>query len=269
MKKEKSSIATTVTHERRGKEVILSNITGNIKITGDSNQNQKRADNVGIEVTGTASVHDYLSIRGSKGTVQIEGRNAGILTPPHCDICVKVPSGTSVVLNNVGGFVTINETIGVLTISGDIPCQIFTEALHDVIMRIGSGVDVKIKRLLGRCDIIASDNAQVEVRYALISTLSATLRGTAQATFYGSARFAKFNLERQTHLHIDSVENLIERRKTRTANLSLGWVNPGRKADDEEQRRALIRQANIEMAHFISGLTTHEAVPPPLAVANA
>lgn len=158
----------------------------------------------------------------------------------------------------------ISETIEILTITGERPCQIFTEALHDTILRIGSGVSIKIKRLLGHCDIVAIETARIEVREALISTLSAKLSGNAWINMHGSARFAKLALEGHAYFHIDTVE-LAERQKDQSATLDLGCINNSYRKVDEAQRRASIYKANAEITNFIQGLLP-DVMPPPLAV---
>lgn len=176
-----------------------------------------------------------------------------------------MPSGIVVKIENVSGSVVIGETVEALTVIGERPCQIFTEVLHGAAFRIGAGVDIKVKRLIGHCDIIASEYAQVEIRDAVINTISATVRSNAHVDIYGSARFARINLERHAYLHIDTVD-YIERQKDQSATLNLGWVS-SRKVN-EDQRRALVRQASTEMALFIKELMP-DVIPPPLTAIAA
>ena len=45
------------------------------------------------------------------------------------------------------GRYVISETVEILTVIGERPCQIFTEVLHDAILHIGAGVDIKNSRV--------------------------------------------------------------------------------------------------------------------------
>lgn len=261
--KEKENMATTVNHGRRGNNLHIKGVTGNIKIVGQHvTGRSKHIDSIDIEVTGIAESHDRLQIYGKKGTVHIISRE--IATHPQYDITISIPSGVSVKLEEVSGTVLISETVEILTVIGVRPCQIFTEVLHDAILHIGAGVDIKIKRLLGHCDIIANENAKIEVREAFVSNLLATISGDAQVDMHGSARFAKLVLRRHAYFHIDTVE-LVERQKDQTSTLELELVENHK--IDGGQRRAFICQANTEMAHFMQR-TLSDTIPPPF-VANA
>lgn len=261
--KEKENMATTVNHSRRGNNLLIKGVTGNIKIVGQHvTGRSKHIDSIDIEVTGIAESHDRLQIHGKKGTVYIISRE--IAAPPQYDITISIPSGVSVKLEEVSGTVLISATVEILTVIGVRPCQIFTDVLHDAILHIGAGVDIKIKRLLGHCDIIANENAKIEVREATVSNLLATIGGNARVDIHGSARFAKLALKRHAYFHIETVE-LVEHQKDQTATLKLDLVD-NRKID-EGQRRTFICQANTEMAHFMQR-TLSDTIPPPF-VANA
>ncbi len=262
--KEKENMATTVNHGRRGNNLHIKGVTGNIKIIDQhvTGRNSRRTDAINIEVTSTAESHDHLQIHGKKGTVHIISQE--IATPPQYDITISIPSGVSIKLEEVSGTVSISETVEILTVIGERPCRVFAEVLHDAILHIGADVDIKVKRLLGHCDIIADKNAKIEVREATVSNLLATIGGDAQVDMHGSARFAKLVLRRHAYFHIDTVE-LVERQKDQTSTLELELVENHK--IDGGQRRAFICQANTEMAHFMQR-TLSDTIPPPF-VANA
>lgn len=256
--KEREGISTTVTHRRKGNYLVIEHITGNIRITSQGLRASELAkDAILIDATGSTHAHDHLKINGSKGKVTISGQNAQLMTP--VDLQIAVPSGISVQIRNVIGAIMITETIEVLTVANTHPCQIFTELLHGAIFQIGHDVDIKVKRLLGHCDIIAEENAKVEVREATISTLAANINGDAQVNLYGSVRFAKLDLKRQAYLYVGLIEEFVSQRKDKQATLDYGRIG-SRHADDDAKHRALIRQADEDMKRFLST---------PLPAANA
>ena len=59
--KEKENMATTVNHSRRGNNLLIKGVTGNIKIVGQHvTGRSKHIDSIDIEVTGIAVSHDRL-----------------------------------------------------------------------------------------------------------------------------------------------------------------------------------------------------------------
>lgn len=258
MKRREEGISTTVAHRRKGNYLIIEHVTGNIRITSQGLRTSELAnDTILIDATGSANAHDHLQIKGSKGKVTITGQNAQLMTP--VDLQIAVPSGISVRIGNVIGAIMITETIEVLAVANARHCQIFTELLHGAIFQIGSDVDIKVKRLIGHCDIIAEENAKVEVREATISTLAANISGNAQVNLYGSVRFARLDLKRQAYLYVGLIEDFVSQRKDKQATLDYGRIG-SRHADDDAKHRALIHQANEDMQHFLSA---------PLPAANA
>lgn len=257
MKKEKENLVTTVTHSRKGSIVNLKNISGDVKVLGQrpSGHKSKGSDTVEIEVTGTAKTHDVLQIKGTKGRVDIIGQE--ILTP-HCDLRIYVPSGISLWIENVSGIITISETVETLAIMNRCPCQVFTETLHSAMFHVGKDVDIKIKHLVGYCDIAASSNAQIEVRDAALSVLSVVADGNAKIDLYGTARFAKTDLSRRSRLHINMVD-CIESHKDPTAQLDVSWTNHRM---NEDEHRDLSTKASAEIASFAKRIRTFNVAMP-------
>jgi len=273
MKKQVEPIVTTITHSRKGNCLHIKDVTGTIRIIGQkmTSGDPKHGDVISIEVTGTADAHDNLRIQGTKGQVHITGQSATFLTP--VSLCISVPSGISVNLENVGGTVAICETVEVLTVADNQSCQIFTELIHGAMLRVGGKASIKIRNLIGPCDIVALEKTQIEVRESHITTLSAVMFGDAQANLNGSACFAKLRLESKAYFRIDTIEMLIERHKAKTAILQLGWIrlpdeekSEKKKKTDEDLRRETarreqIKQAREKMAQFSANFTPDVTLP--------
>lgn len=264
MKKE-ATIITTTTYDRRGDSLHIRDVSGTIKIMSQKLISRGPKDTVQIEVTGTSDAHDHLQVRSSKGQICITGQNA--VLPVTADLHIYVPSGISVDLENVGGSVSIAETIEVLTVVDDRPCHIFTDLLHGAMLRIGGEVDLKIRNLIGPCDIVAYEKAQVEVREAHATTLSAIVLSDAQVKLNGAARFADLTLKSNACCRIDTIEVLIGHNKEKTATLQLGRISlpdesklkKKEKTAEDLRREAVryeqIRQARKEMAQFSANFT--------------
>lgn len=247
----KNPIISTVTHNRKGRVVNIDNIIGNIKIVSHRSTNRKRksADLVTIDVTGTTIAHDSIKIKGTKGRVQIKSQE--MLTPPHCDLTIYVPSNATVRLDNVGGSITISESLEALVIKSERPCQVFTETLHGVVLDVGADANIKIKQLLGHCDVTAHEDSTVEIRDASVSTLSASLYSGARLDMHGVTRFAKINLNRHARCHVNAA-NFIDEHHDPSSILTFSLLDSHK--IDEAERRAVMRQADAEIATFARGL---------------
>lgn len=256
MKRE--GIVTTAEHHRRGNALSIKDVAGNIRIVSQSTQ--KHAGTIKIEVTGIADAHDRLDIHATKGEVMVIGQDPEAAAYEY-QLQISVPSGTAVKLENVGGTVTISETIAVLTVIGKRPCQIFTDALLGAILRVSSDVNIKVKRLVGRLDLVARAGSALEVRDALISTLAATITGGATVDLYGSARFVQLKLGRGSYFHIDTVDEFVEKETEKYSIFNLGWMSSYGKGD-ETKRLALVHQAQADMIKFVKELMP-DVMPPP------
>lgn len=246
----KNPIITTITHSRKGRAVNIENVIGDIRVVSQKFATGKRksADLVTIDITGTAAAHDSVSIKGTKGRIQIKGQE---MLTSHCDLTIYVPSDATVWLGNVGGSITIDESLKALVIKSELPCRVFTETLHGVVLDVGTDTNVKIKHLLGHCDVTAHQDAIIEIRDASVSTLSVSLHSGARLDMHGSARFAKISLDRHARCHVNAA-NFMDEHHDPSSILTFNLLDSHK--IDETERRAVMRQANAEMATFTSSL---------------